>query len=293
MTDIQLSALRHSAFYSPYLLTLAGGFLRAEGLQPRYRVATAGVADALATGRCHVAQSAVATSFAALERGERPEVVHFAQINDRDGFFIVARRPGAGFEWRDLCGRPVLVDHFFQPHAMLGYGLSRQGLALAQLKVIDGGDVEAMEQAFRAGRADYVHLQGPAAQQLEYDGVGRVVAAVGDLIGPVAFSSLCAHREWLASDMARAFMRAYRKAQRFAVEAPAADIARLEQDAGFFCDVTPQVLTATIQAYQALGCWQLEPRISSASYDTLLEVFLNSGLISRRHPYDAAIVAPP
>ena len=30
-----------------------------------------------------------------------------------------------------------------------------------------------MEQAFRDGRGDFVHLQGPAAQLLEHDGVGE------------------------------------------------------------------------------------------------------------------------
>ena len=34
------------------------------------------------------------------------------------------------------------------------------------------GDPVSMEQAFRDGQGDYVHLQGPAAQLLEHDGVG-------------------------------------------------------------------------------------------------------------------------
>ena len=56
-----------------------------------------------------------------------------------------------------------------------------------------------MVAAFRSGAGDYVHLQGPAPQQLEADGVGHVVASVGEAIGPVAFSSLCARRR-LARD---------------------------------------------------------------------------------------------
>ena len=53
-------------------------------------------------------------------------------------------------------------------------------------------DSEAMEQAFRSGQGDYVHLQGPSAQQLASEGVGHVVAWPGKSIGPVAFSSLAA-----------------------------------------------------------------------------------------------------
>lgn len=295
MTRIHLMALRHSAFYSPFLLTMAGGHLRAEGLEATYAPATPGrtVAEALADGGCQVAQSAVATSFAALERGERVDVVHFAQINERDGFFLAARRPEPDFTWERLRQRTVLVDHFFQPLAMFRYALQRMGVDFGALKVIDAGDVDSIERAFRGGSGDYVHLQGPLPQQLEHEGVASVVAAVGDAVGPVAFSSLCANRAWLGTDMARAFMRAYRRAREQAIAAPAGEIAVLLRAAGFFPSIDPAVLTSTVAAYQRLGCWTPDAAISPGSYERLLDVFLYSGLITRRHPYEAAVVAPP
>ena len=78
---------------------------------------------------------------------------------------------------------------------------------------IDVGSTDKMIAAFRKGDGDYVHLQGPGPQQLEHDGVGHVVAALGDASGTCAFSSLAATREWLGTDMAKSFMRAYRKAR--------------------------------------------------------------------------------
>ena len=48
-------------------------------------------------------------------------------------------------------------------------------------------------------------------QQLQKDGIGYVVAQVGKQIGPNGFSSLCATPELLETDMAKAFMRAYKK----------------------------------------------------------------------------------
>lgn len=295
VTHIHLMALRHSAFYAPFLLTVAGGYLRAEGLQPTYTLATPErtVAASLADGSCHVAQSAVATSFAALERGERIEFAHFAQINERDGFFLAGRRPEPDFTWDRLRGRTVLVDHFFQPLAMFRYALHRRGVDVAALEVIDAGGVEAIERAFRDGSGDYVHLQGPAPQQLEDEGIAYVVAAVGDAVGPVAFSSLCADRAWLATDMARAFMRACRRAREHAIVAPADGIAVLLREAGFFPAVDPAVLARTVAAYQRLGCWAPAPEISPAAYERLLDVFLYNGLITRRYPYSAAVVPPP
>ena len=116
---------------------------------------------------------------------------------------------------------------------------------------------------------------------------------MGEAIGPVAFSSLCASREWLQTDMARAFMRAYRKSLDYVSNAGAADIARQQQAAGFMTNIDSTVLQHTIAAYQELGTWNTNPVIGKQEYETLLDVFLYSGGISKRHAYEAAIVLPP
>ncbi|WP_455198735.1 ABC transporter substrate-binding protein [Kaarinaea lacus] len=295
MTKINIMALRHSAFYSPLLMTMAGGYLREEGLEPDYSVATPDktVPDSLRNGNCHVAQSAVATSFAELEQGKTVDIVHFAQINARDGFFIAARKPDKDFAWEKLIGREVLVDHFFQPKAMLNFALDKHGISMNDLKVIDAGNVDEIEKAFRDGRGEYVHLQGPVPQQMEKEGVGYVVASVGSAFGPVAFSSLCATREWCESDLATAFMKAYKKSLDFVIHSDASEIAKQEKMAGFFPEIDEDVLASTIQSYKALGCWETDPEISVSAYETLLDVFLLSGDISRRYPYDSAITRPP
>lgn len=295
MARIKITALRHSAFYTPLLMTIAGGFLKNEGLQPEYGPATPEkpAADCVLSGECHVSQSAVATSFATLERGESSDLVHFAQINARDGFFLAAREPDPDFTWRKLKGQRVLVDHFFQPLAMFRFALRQHGMTLSDLVVIDAGDVSGIEQAFRAGEADYVHLQGPAPQQLEHEGLAHVVASVGEAVGPVAFSSLCARRDWLDTGMARSFLHAYRQALVLVVDAPAEELAMAEQAVGFFDDIDRAVLTKTIAAYQRLGCWRKDPAIALSEFDRLMDVFLDSGDISRRYQYDQAIVLPP
>jgi NitT/TauT family transport system substrate-binding protein len=228
-----------------------------------------------------------------MESEKAINIVHFAQINARDGFFIAAREADVHFGWDKLCGKKLLADHFFQPLAMLKYGLHRQCIDFFRLYVIDAGDVAAIDAAFRNGIGDYVHLQGPAAQQLEQDGVGFVVAAVGDAVGPVAFSSLCASREWLASEMARSFMHAYQHALNFVISAPPDEIAARQYEAGLFPGIDRDVLANTIACYQKLGCWEPDPVISQVSYENLLDVFLFSGDITRRHNYDNAIVMPP
>jgi NitT/TauT family transport system substrate-binding protein len=293
MTVLRLMASRHSAFYSPLLGAIAGGFLQGEGFEPVYTPLPPGktVAQLLTAGEIDVAQSAVSASWGALEQGQRPPTVHFAQINERDGFLIAARHPEAAFSWDKLRSGGFMFVHGGQPQAMLAYAMHKQGVDLKQVQALNAGASESMMAAWRQGQGDYFHEQGPYPQQLEHEQVAHIVASVGELIGPVAFSSLTATREWLLRPEAKRFMRAYRKAREWMNTASAAEIAKAEQE--FFPKVAQPALTSTIAYYQELGCWDPAVTISRATYEVALDVFMHSQLITRRHPYEQVVVSPP
>ena len=207
-----------------------------------------------------------------------------------DGFFLTGRAADAAFTWDKLRGKRVLVDHGGQPLAMFKYACHRRGLDYTAITAVDVPSA-AMDGAFRKGDGDYIHQQGPAPQQLEHDGVGHIVASVGEAIGPCAFSSLAATREWLASDAAKRFMRAYRKARAWVIATPAATIAEVE--APFFPEIDRAVLTATIAYYQKLGCWTPPVEITRPAFEGTLDVFQHSGLITKRHRYEDVVASPP
>jgi NitT/TauT family transport system substrate-binding protein len=291
--EIRIEFTRFSAFYSPLIATFAGGFLQGEGLDPKHTVSAPGrsAIAGLVDGSVHVAQSAPSYSFGPLEQGKAPQALHFAQVNEKDGFFLAGRSPDAAFAWDRLKGRRVLVDHGGQPMAMFKYACFKRGVDFKDVVAADAGPVDRMIAAFRAGEGDFIHLQGPAPQQLERDGVGHIVAAVGDAIGPCAFSSLAATREWLASDTAKAFTRAYRKARAWLIATPAAEVAKAE--APYFKDIDPEVLAATIATYQKLGNWTPHVEITKPAFEATLDIFQHAGLITRRHRYEDVVAPPP
>ena len=291
--EIRIEFTRFSAFYSPLIATMAGGFLKAEGLEGKHSVSAPGKSAiaGLLDGSVHVAQSAPSQGFTPLEQGKQPPALHFAQINEKDGFFLTGRSADPAFTWDKLKGRKVVVDHGGQPMAMFKYACFKRGLDFKAIAAIDAGSTDKMIAAFRSGEGDFIHLQGPAPQQLEHDKAGHIVAAVGDAIGPCAFSSLAATREWLASDMARAFMRAYRKARAWLIATPAAEVARAE--APFFKDIDLSVLTATIATYQKLGNWTPHVEITRPAFEATLDIFQHAGLIATRHRYEDVVAPPP
>jgi NitT/TauT family transport system substrate-binding protein len=289
---IRIQFTRFSAFYSPLIATIAGGFLREEGFEPQHSIAPAGTSaiEGLVKGTVDVCQSAPSQGFGPLEKGQAPPALHFAQINEKDGFFLTGRTPDPAFTWDRLRGRSVLVDHGGQPLAMFKYACHRRSLDYSAIKALNVPS-DQMDQAFRRGEGDYIHQQGPAPQQLEHDGVGHVVASVGEAIGPCAFSSLAATRDWLKTDAARRFMRAYRKARAWLLATPAAQVA--EAEASFFPDIARPVLAATIAYYQKLGCWAPHVEITRPAFEVTLDVFEHSRLITRRHRYEDVVAPPP
>jgi NitT/TauT family transport system substrate-binding protein len=290
--DISIQFTRFSAFYTPLIATIAGGFLKEEGFAPRHSIAPAGKSaiEGLLDGTVHVCQSAPSQGFGPLEKGQRPPAVHFAQINEKDGFFLTGRTPDSAFTWDTLRGKRVLVDHGGQPLAMFKYACHRRGLDYGAINALDVPSGQ-MDQVFRKGEGDYIHQQGPAPQQLEHDGAGHVVASVGEAIGPCAFSSLAAKREWLSTDVARRFMRAYRKARAWLIATPAARVA--EAESAFFPEIDRAVLASTIAYYQKLGCWSPHVEITRPAFEVALDVFQHSGLITKRHRYEDVVAAPP
>ena len=204
MTAINIQFTLFSAFYTPLIATMAGGFLKEEGLEPEWSVAPPGKSAlaALEDGTAHVVQSALSQGFTPLEKGESPRTVHFAQVNEMDGFFITARQPDPDFSWSKLEGASAVLFGGGQPLAMFKYACHRAGIDFDAIQAINPGGAADIDKAFRDCQGDYVQQQGPFPQQLEADGVGHVVAEVGPVIGPCGFSSLAALPEWLETDMA-------------------------------------------------------------------------------------------
>jgi NitT/TauT family transport system substrate-binding protein len=169
---------------------------------------------------------------------------------------------------------------------MFKYACHKAGIDFDKIKAIGLGSAGEIDRAFREGKGQYVQQQGPYPQQLQADGVGHIVAQVGKQIGPCGFSSIAATRDWLKTDMAKAFTRAYRKTRAYMNE-----IAKAQKP--YFPDTDESVLAECIATYQRLGCWTRHIEITPAAYEKTLDVYEYNGLLKRRYRYDEVCAPPP
>lgn len=287
---LRIIVSRHSVFYSPLISTIAGGFLERQGLSAEYGILQTGQTSAslIREGAADIMQSAVASNWKPMEAGENPLPVHFAQINQRDGFFLIARKVDAPFTWKSLEDSVLIADHGMQPMAMLKYAGKTNDVDWSRVRLIDAGSPDQMQRAFRSGEGDYIHLQAPASHQLEAERLGRIAVSVGASMPPVAFSSLCCSRDFLRTDSFRSFLAAYRQAREWVRTAPAEEVAHKQAD--FFPGIAPTVLAAAIRAYQKVGNWEGGIEVPRDLYEQALNVF--EGIIQHRHPYDQVCTSP-
>lgn len=293
MQKINIQFTLFSAFYSPLISAMSGGFLKDEGLEPEWSVAPPGVSAiaALEDGSAHVIQTALSQGFNSLARGETPLAVHFAQVNEMDGFFITARDADPDFTWDKLEGAEVVMFKAGQPNAMFKYACHKAGIDYDKIIPVTPGGAADIDKAFRAGAGAYVQQQGPFPQQLEKDGAGHIVAQVGTQIGPCGFSSLAATRAWLGTGMAKAFTRAYAKTRVYMTQESAVEIAKAEKS--YFPNIDEDVLAKCIATYQQLGCWTPHVEITHDAYDVILDVFAHYGTLKQRYAYEQVCAPPP
>ncbi len=290
---IHLRLTVHSIFYAPYLATAQAGFLEKEGLAATLGVVPKGTDgfQLLRDGQAHVFQNAPSRSLTALEKGEKDIPLQVAGINNRDGFYIVGRKPTKHFQWRDLEGQTLIPSAFAaQPLASLRLCLSEQGVNFRKIKLVEGlSSMEEAEEAFRRGRGDYVHLQNPNARRLVEEGSGYVVASVGKALGPIAFSSLAMSRKFLSQEpeVAEAFMRAYVASQKWIAASDAKTI--VEALEPLFSGASKASLVKSVEGYRVLRAWLPNPIIPRPSYERALNMWILAGYIKKRYPYEAVV----
>ena len=288
MTHLKIMVSRHSAFYSPLIATISGNFLDQYGISASYHIADKGnTIEEVGNGNMDIGQAAVSGSWSYLENIQKPPVTHFAQINSYDGFFILGRKELDFFSWDEITKGKFLFVHGGQPEAMLRYALSKKGIDLNRVdKIFSNGGDEMMKQ-WDDGIADFFHEQGAYPQQLEYENKGKILGSVGQVIGPVAFSSLICNWDWVRSDIYYKFIEAYAKAREWVNTAEPFEVAEIERD--YFPNISIESISKAIEFYQKLGTWDKDIKIEPELYEKALDVFEFSNLIKSRYDYDDVV----
>src|SRR5437016_836964 len=240
-------------------------------------------------GEADVALSGLMRSFDQADRGEAP-LVHFAGVNDRNGFFLLGRQAQPSFGWSDLIGRTVIsFGGAPTPWLCMQSVLRRHGVDPARITFLRGLSTEDAVAAFRARKGDFIEHGPPVVDQLLADGTGHLVASMGDATGPVPFSSFMTTRETLARARERPvrFVRGLARAQRWIAASRASEIAAVIAPA--FPAIDARIRGAAVERYLRQSTWARAPALTRTGFETLQTILLNAGFIKRPHRFEDLI----
>ena len=277
-----------SPFYAPQFVALHGGHFAAEGLDVTVRTAGGGVssAEALLSGASQISLGGVMRSLDLADRG-KGFLPHFAEVNSRNGFFLLSREPRPNFRWADLVGaRVICFAEAPTPWQCLLAVLRRNGVDPARVAIRRDLPVAQAVAAFRAGDADFLEQGQPVVEQLLAEGAAHLAASMGDATGPVPFSSYMTTPRFLREEpeTVRGFTRAVFRAQRWMAAHSAADIADLI--APSFADIDGETRRRVIDRYVRQETWARDPVLRQPGFESLQRILLEGGFIRSLHRYE-------
>ena len=290
---LRLMETFRTVFYTPIYVTVAGGYLETEGLDVDFRTCPPQFPhplSALNHGAADIVQSGIMRSIIASDWGGETVPRHFAEINSRDGFFVLGRQPSGEFAWSDFSGATIIPVGFSpMPWASFQCALRNNGVALEDLTLWHGLGLQEAVEAFRAGQADFIHLPEPAAEQLLADGVGHLSVALGKVNGHIAYSSFAATNAFLNGqpDVVHRFIAGYSRALTWLAGATPAQVSELVTP--FFPDTPPDLITASIARYKDQDNWPATPHLARPQYDGLQEILVAAGMVKEWQPYEKVV----
>src|SRR5262245_1059373 len=228
-------------------------------------------------------------SFQLVDRGG-PRLVHFAAVNDRNGFFLLSREPRPRFAWPDVAGRTIIsFGGAPTPWLCMQAVLRRHGVDPSRVTFRRDLPTPDAMAAFRAREGDFIEHGPPVIDQLIADGTGHLVASMGEATGAVPFSSLMATPETLTKqrDVLIRFVRGLYRAQRWMAASTAPQIAAVV--APVFRDIEPPVRVAAIERYLGRSSGATHAVLRRAEYVPLQEILLAAGFIKKPHPFESLI----
>lgn len=279
-------------FYTPIYSAVAGGFLYAEGLDVMFGTVPSDrhPLEMLRQGEVDIIQSGISRSLMALDDGDEDAPLHIAEINRRDGFFLVSRAPAHNWRWSDLEGSTIIPIGFTPvPLTSLTSALRKHTVDIDSITMLKGMSAEDALAAFRNGDADYIHMPNPQAQTLIEDGAGYLAASLGSEHGYLCYSSFAATPAFIEGqpEVVHQFVRGFYKAQQWLVTADTEVVA--ERVKPFFPGVSGTVLQASIARYKSLEIWPDSPEIGVDGYNAMRQVLIDGGLVKAHHPYERLV----
>lgn len=293
LTKVTLSEVAHSIFYAPMYVAIEEGYFMDEGID--LELVTAFGADKVTTavisGEADIAFMGSESTIYVYNQNADDYLINFAQLTQRAGNFLVAREPMNDFSWKDLKGCYVLGGRKGgMPQMVFEYVLKKHGIDPAKDLTIDQSiDFGSTAAAFSGGKGEYTVEFEPSATALENEGVGYVVASLGEASGYVPYTAFSAKKSYMEAhpEIIQSFTNALQKGMDYVNSHTPEEIAKIIQPQ--FAETDLDQITAIVNRYYQQDTWKENLIFEQAAFDLLQDILMEAGELEKRVPYETLV----
>ena len=293
LTHVTLNEVAHSIFYAPQYVAIENGYFEEEGID--IELVTGFGADktmsSLIAGEADIGFMGAESSVYLYSEGASNYAVNFAQLTQRAGNFLVARKPVDNFSWDMLKDKEVLGGRKGgMPEMEFEYILKKNNIdPQSDVKINQSIDFGSTAAAFSGGQGEYTVEFEPAATALETSGDGYVVASLGVDSGYVPYTSYCTTKQYLAEnkDTIQKFTKALQKGMEYVNSHTPKEIA--EVIAPQFEETDVETIEKIVTRYYEQDTWKDNLVFEESSFDLLQNILMDAGELKNRVPYDKLV----
>lgn len=293
LKKVKVAEVTHSVFYAPQYAAISNGYFEEEGLDIDLTLASGAdkVIAAVLSNDVDIGFSGIEATIYVYNGEEEDYLKTFAQLTQKDGSFLVSRTKIDNFTLDDLRGKYVIGGRIGgMPEMTLEWALKEHGIDPKKDLTIDTSIAfSSMQGAFIGGTGDFVTLFEPNATDIENQGLGYVVASVGDLGGIVPYTSYSARISYIENnpEVIEKFNKAIQKGLDYVHESSSEEIAESIQS--FFPDTKKEDLIKVIDRYKKQDVWPETTEFKEESFNHLQDIMINANELDEKVPYNELI----
>lgn len=288
-TEVKLTEVAHSIFYAPMYVAIEKGYFEEEGLQIELvnGLGADKTMTAVLSGDSDIGFMGSESSIYVYQEGAKDYVVNFAQLTQRAGNFLVSRNLKEKFYWENLKNKTVLGGREGgMPEMIFEYILKSKGLDPDKdLTIVKNIDFGYTAEAFISGEGDYTVEFEPAAEALELDHRGLIVASLGVESGMVPYTAFSAKKSYIKKNpqVIQSFTNAIQKGIDYVGTHTPKEIAEVIQPQ--FEETDINVIEAIVSRYHAQYTWKEDTIFNEESFSLLLDILKDAGVVEQLAPY--------
>ncbi len=293
LTKVTVAEVAHSIFYAPQYAAINEGFFKEEGIDIDL-VLTPGadaVMAAVLSGDAQVGFSGSEATIYVYNGGEKDYPITFAALTKRDGAFLVSRKKIDNFTLDNLKGKYVIGGRQGgMPEMTFEWALRKNNIDPVKDLTIDTSVAfPAMEGAFIGGTGDFVTLFEPNATSVEKQGLGYVVAYIGEYGGVVPYTAYNAKKSFIKDNknLIKGFTKAVQKGLDFVKNNSPEKVAKSIES--FFPDTDIKDLTTMVKRYKDSDAWRETTSVSEEEWKHIEDIMIAAGELKEYTPYNKLI----